>query len=51
MIGNFYSEKEAFMSYKKLKEDYIKEKATIFKDKMDEDIYQRLMVWEISEYD
>ena len=51
VIGNFYSEKEAFMSYKKIKEDHIKEKATIFKDKMDEDIYQRLMVWEISEYD
>ena len=39
------------MSYKKLKEDYIKQKATIFKDKMDEDIYQSLMVWEINEDD
>lgn len=50
-LGNFYTEDEAFTAYKIEKERHIKEKADIFKHRIDADVYESLVSWEIREDD
>lgn len=50
-LGCFNSEKEAFLAYKKEKEDFIKQVANIYKDKLPLKTYNALMGYEILEDD
>ena len=47
-IGRYCCEKEAFYAYKVAKEQYIKEVANKWKDKIDPRVYDALMKWEIN---
>lgn len=39
---------EAFLSYKKAKEDYIKEIADMYKDKIPQKLYDAMYKWEVN---
>ena len=47
-LGYFLSPEEAFYAYKQAKEDYIKEVANKWRDKIDPRVYEALMNWEVS---
>ena len=46
-IGSFKTVEEAFRAYKVAKEDYIKEVANLWKDRIDDKVYQALMSYEV----
>ena len=46
-LGLFKASEEAFKAYKKAKESYIKEVAEIWKDRIDERVYQALLNYEV----
>lgn len=46
-LGLFNTAEEAFKAYKKAKESYIKEVAEIWKDRIDERVYQALLNYEV----
>ena len=46
-LGYFLSPEEAFLTYKAAKEDYIKEVANKWKDKIDPKVYEALMNYEV----
>ena len=46
-LGYYKTVEEAFNAYKKVKEAYIKEVATKWKDKIDPKVYDALMNWVI----
>ena len=46
-LGYFNTEMEAFYAYKQAKEDYIKEVANKWKDKIDPRVYEALMKYEV----
>lgn len=50
-LGVFNTEKEAFDKYKSVKEEYIKQIADEYKDKIPYDLYMALYSWEIEEGD
>ena len=47
-IGVYATPEEAFQAYKQAKEDYIKEVANKWRDKIDPRVYEALMNWEVS---
>ena len=50
-LGSFEEETHAFNAYKQAKEAYIKELANKWKDKIDNRVYEALMVWEVTAND
>lgn len=46
-LGYFDTEKEAFLVYKAAKEQYIKEVANKWKDKVDPRVYEALLCYEV----
>ena len=46
-LGSFYSAEEAFLAYKRAKEAHIKGTAEIWKDRIDDKVYQALMNYEV----
>ena len=46
-IGRFNTEDEAFLSYKTFKEDYIKQIADEYKDKIPKKLYDAMYKWEV----
>lgn len=46
-LGTFNTPEEAFLAYKKAKESYIKEVANLWKDRIDDKVYQALMSYEV----
>ena len=47
-LGAYDTAEEAFQAYKQAKEDYIKEVANKWRDRIDPRVYEALMNWEIS---
>lgn len=47
-LGTFNTPEEAFYAYKEAKEDYIKEVANKYKDRIDIRAYEALMKYEVN---
>ena len=47
-IGRYTTSEEAFLAYKEAKEQYIKEVANKWKDRIDPLVYKTLMNWEVT---
>ena len=47
-VGAFKTETEAFQAYKKAKEEYVKEFAEKYKNKIPNKIYDVLIKWEVT---
>ena len=50
-IGNYNSEKEAFIAYKKFKENYIKTVADQYKNNIPNNVYKAMMSYIVEEND
>ena len=50
-LGSYNTPEEAFLAYKKFKEQYIKEVADEYKDKIPQRLYDAMYAWEVEEDD